>query len=467
VKAADAPARARRRRLTHDRRILLLAFLAGLPGTLLALLLLWLGVFELRTQLTLTILVVVLWCAFAFAARERVLRPLQSVANLLEALREGDFSLRGRGRGPDDPIEEVMREVNALADTLREQRLGALEAIALMRKVMEEIDVGVFAFDEEARLRLVNRAGERLLGRPAEQLLARPAADLGLDTCLAPGGGSRILDLAFAGGAGRFEVHAGTFRQGGEPHRLLVLTDLSRALRDEERQAWQRLIRVVGHELNNSLAPIRSIAGSLSSLLARNPPPADWKDDMRRGLLVIGSRAEALGRFMEGYARLARLPPPTLQPVALGALVRRVAGLETRLPVAVRAESEVTLLLDADQIEQLLINLIRNAVDAAEPSAGGVSVGWRPSGGAHPMVEIRVEDDGPGVPESANLFVPFFTTKPHGSGIGLVLCRQIAEAHGGHLTLENRRNARGCVARIRLPIQTARRDRSSPASTTG
>jgi nitrogen fixation/metabolism regulation signal transduction histidine kinase len=463
VKAADAPARARRPRLTHDRRILLLAFLAGLPGTLLALLLLWLGGFELRTQLTLSILVVVLWCAFAFAARERVLRPLQSVANLLEALREGDFSLRGRGRGPDDPIEEVMREVNALADTLREQRLGALEAIALMRKVMEEIDVGVFAFDDESRLRLVNRAGERLLGRPAEQLLARPAADLGLDACLAPGG-PRILDLAFAGGAGRFEAHAGTFRQGGEPHRLLVLTDLSRALRDEERQAWQRLIRVVGHELNNSLAPIRSIAGSLSSLLARDPPPADWKDDMRRGLGVIGSRAEALGRFMDGYARLARLPPPTFQPVALGALVRRVAGLETRLAVAVRPGAEVTLHLDADQIEQLLINLIRNAVDAAEPSGGGVSVGWRPLRGAHPMVEIRVEDDGPGVPESANLFVPFFTTKPHGSGIGLVLCRQIAEAHGGQLTLANRAGAKGCVARIRLPLGEAPADRTRPAT---
>jgi nitrogen fixation/metabolism regulation signal transduction histidine kinase len=451
VRPADAPARARRPRLTHDRRILLLAFLAGLPGTLLALLLLWLGVFEFRTQLTLSILVVVLWCAFAFAARERVLRPLQSVANLLEALREGDFSLRGRGRGPDDPIEEVMREVNALADTLREQRLGALEAIALMRKVMEEIDVGVFAFDDETRLRLVNRAGERLLGRPAEQLLARPAADLGLDACLLPGGGSRILDLAFPGGAGRFEAHAGTFRQGGEPHRLLVLTDLSRALRDEERQAWQRLIRVLGHELNNSLAPIRSLADSLGQLVLRQPRAADWEEDMRRGLAVIASRAESLSRFLEAYGRLARLPAPVPQKVALGPLLRRVAGLEQRVTVKVNEGPAVEIDVDPVQLEQVVINLLKNAAEASPDTADpGVEIGWDTPPGSG-QVEVWVDDRGPGLADTANLFVPFFTTKPQGSGIGLVLSRQIAEAHGGTLVLENRQPGPGCRARLLLP----------------
>jgi len=438
------------RRLTHDQRVALLAVAAGLPGAGVALLLLWFGDYQFKTQITLTLLVVGFWLGLALSVRERVLRPLQSVSNLLAALREGDFSLRGRGRGPEDPIEEVMREINALADTLREQRLGALEALALMRKVMEEIDVGVFAFDADRRLRLVNRAGERLLGRPAEQLLARDAAEIGLESCLdlvAP----RILDLAFAGGAGRFEVHAGTFRQGGEPHRLLVLSDVSRALRDEERQAWQRLIRVVGHELNNSLAPIRSIAQSLSSLLGRDPLPADWRDDMRGGLSVIAGRAEALGRFMEAYARLARLPPPTLAAVEVGPLVRRVAGLETRVAVEVRPGPDAVVEADADQLEQLLINLMTNAVEAAQETGGGVAVAWRRVGGAVARVEIRIEDGGPGLPASANLFVPFFTTKPHGTGIGLVLCRQIAEGHGGHLALENRRDGSGCLARLQLP----------------
>jgi nitrogen fixation/metabolism regulation signal transduction histidine kinase len=442
------------RRLSLDRLVLLLALCAGLPGSVTALLFLWLGDYALKTQITGALFILLPWLAFAFAARERVLRPLQSVANLLAALGEGDFSLRGRGRGPDDPLEDVMREINVLGDTLREQRLGALEAGALLRKVMDEIDVGIFAFDGEGRLRLVNRAGERLLARPGEQLLGRDIEELGLGACFNSGPG--ILDLAFAGGAGRFEVRTGTFRQGGEPHRLLVLADVSRALRDEERQAWQRLIRVVGHEMNNSLAPIRSIAQSLRSLLEVERLPDDWRDDARSGLGVIASRSESLNRFMDAYARLARLPPPRLAPVAVGPLVERVAGLETRRRVAVEGGPAVLVEADADQLEQLLINLTRNAVDAAAETGGEVALGWRVLRSPQPRVEIRVVDGGPGLPPSTNLFVPFFTTKPQGSGIGLVLCRQIAEAHGGTLVLENRRGAAGCVARLGLPLRTRR-----------
>src|SRR5207249_319337 len=164
-----------------------------------------------------------------------------------------------------------------------------------------------------------------------------------------------ILDLTFPGRTGRFEVRRGTFRQGGLSHRLLVLSDVSRALREEERQAWQRLIRVMGHELNNSLAPIKSLAHSLEQLIDRQPTPHVWEDDMRRGLGVIGSRSESLSRFMDGYARLARLPPPRFTEVEVGTLVRRVAGLETRLSVAVLPGPEANMRADADQLEQLLI----------------------------------------------------------------------------------------------------------------
>ena len=173
---------------------------------------------------------------------------------------------------------------------------------------------------------------------------------------------------------------------------------------------------------------------------------------MRRGLGVIGSRSESLSRFMDGYARLARLPPPRFTEVEVGTLVRRVAGLETRLSVAVLPGPEAIMKADADQLEQLLINLVRNGVDAALETGGGVRVGWRRTNGAPAALEVFVEDDGPGIPNTSNLFVPFFTTKQDGSGIGLVLSRQIAEAHGGTLILQNREPEAGCRARLRLPL---------------
>jgi signal transduction histidine kinase len=257
------------------------------------------------------------------------------------------------------------------------------------------------------------------------------------------------MQMVFPGGFGRWDIRRGTFREGGAQHQLLVLTDLSQTLREEERSAWQRLLRVLGHELNNSLAPIKSVAGSLADLLAHQPRPADWGDDMQRGLEVISSRADSLARFVESYSKLARLPQPRFEPLNIGALVRRVASLETRLPVQVAAGPDLVVKGDDVQLEQLLINLVRNAVDASMETKGGVGVGWTQSNG---QVEVWISDEGPGLANTANLFVPFFTTKAKGSGIGLVLSRQIAEAHGGTLTLENRLDVRGCEALLRLPL---------------
>lgn len=434
----------------------MLALVAGFPAALVALILLWTNDYTPKVQWTLTVLIVGVWAGCSFSVRHRVVLPLQTLSNLLAALRESDFSIRARTSLPgsatradavDDPLGAVMLEVNVLASTLHDQRLGAVEAGALLATVVEEIDVAVFTFDESATLRLVNRAGERLLGVSTSRLLGRTAPEIGLDACLR-GPAPRIADMSFPGGSGRYEVRRTTFRQGGLPHQLLVLADVSRPLRDEERQAWQRLIRVIGHEINNSLAPIKSIAGSLESMLARDTMPEDWNDDMRRGLAVIAARADSLSRFTTAYARLAKLPAPRLDNVNVPALVRRVVGVETRLPIAVQEGPDFTIRADPDQLEQLLINLCRNAVDAALQTGGGVAVGWRRIG-SH--VELWVDDEGTGLPNASNLFVPFFTTKPGGSGIGLVLSRQIAEGHGGSLTLENRTDSRGCRAFLRLP----------------
>ena len=268
-----------------------------------------------------------------------------------------------RGARRDDALGELMLEVNALGATLREQRLGALEATALLRTVMAEIDVAVFAFDGGQRLRLVNRGGERFMAQPAERLLGRTAAELGLADCL-QGEAARTVQMTLSGGLGRWGMRRSVFREHGRPHQLLVLTDLSHALREEERQAWQRLLRVLGHELNNSLAPIKSIAGSMESLLRRQPRPEDWEEDMRRGLEVISTRAGSLNRFMDAYSRLARLPPLRVRPLSVSSWVQRVVALETRLPVALQAGPEINLQADGDQLDQLLINVLRNAVDA-------------------------------------------------------------------------------------------------------
>ena len=432
-----------------------MALASALPGTLISLIFLWTGDYTPKVQWTLTVVITTVCLGFAFALRERVVVPLQTLSNLLAALGEGDFSIRARGARGGDPLGEVLIEVNTLVETLRHQRLDALEATTLLRKVMEEIDVAIYTFDEERELTFVNQAGAQLLGQPVERMLARSADALGLQDCL-EGEAPRVINTAFPGGVGRWEIRRSLFRQGGRPHEMLVLSDLSQPLREEERQAFQRLIRVIGHEMNNSLAPIKSIAGSLAGILDRDPLASDWREDVQRGLAVIASRSDSLSRFMSAYARLAKLPPPKLVPLEIPGVVERVVTLEKGHNIQVAEGPMLTVQGDGDQLEQLLINLLRNAMDAVRETGGVVGVGWqRLPGSSPPTMELWVEDEGPGLSNTGNLFVPFFTTKPGGSGIGLVLCRQIAEAHGGTLMLENREDRSGCRASLRLPLQAA------------
>jgi two-component system, NtrC family, nitrogen regulation sensor histidine kinase NtrY len=439
-------------RLRYGQRVFLMALAAGSPGVAVALLLLWgFPSWVARNPWPVATGIVIVWILLAAALRRHVVFPLQTISNLIAALREGDFSVRGResrALRPHDALEELIREVNELGRTLHAQRLGAVEATALLGKVMEEIDVAVFTFDGEDRLKLLNRSASQLLNLAPQRAIGQTASELDLAEYL-DDSGPRLLDASFAGRTGRWEIRRSTFREQGRPHRLLVFSDLTRALREEELQAWQRIVRVIGHEINNSLTPIKSISGSLQSQMARSPRPADWQQDFEKGLAIIGSRAEALGRFMAAYTRLARLPQPKLQPIDIGGVVARVADLETRIAIHVASGNPLTVTADPDQLEQVLINLIGNAVDASSETGGGVTVSWDSRA---TYAELQIADEGPGLSNTSNLFVPFFTTKPGGSGIGLVLSRQIAEAHGGSLRLENRADRHGCIAHLRLPL---------------
>lgn len=391
------------------------------------------------------------WSLYAFVRlRATVLVPLRTTAGLLQGLREGNYSARARGgEGADDGLGQVLGEVNALAEWLQRQRLTEVEASALLTTVMAELDAAVLAFDGRHALQLVNPAAARLFGRPVAELLGQSAEDLGCETLLDPLP-ARLVSLDFPNASGRWEARHSSFRQDGLAHHLVVLNDVSRALREEERAAWRRLIRVLSHELNNSLTPITSIANSLGRYVDRGPVDDAVRADVRKGLGVIEQRAEGLNRFLRGYATLARLPAPSLRHVEVGSLVSRVVALESAAGIAVAEGPAAVIRADPDQIEQLLINLVRNAMDAVSETGGGVRLEWGLTQ-ADDAVEIRVLDEGLGIAPGADVFVPFFTTKKGGTGIGLALCRQIADAHGGHVALENRRERTGAVARVRLP----------------
>jgi PAS domain S-box-containing protein len=428
-----------------EQSVLLLGLLAGLPASALVLYGVWAEPYTFEVRWTITAIIVCVWLGAAAAARQMVTRVLFVAANLLGALREGDYSIRGVAARSGSAADLVMAEINALGETLQRQRTEAVESTALLSSVMQAIDVAMFAFDTEGRLVLVNPAAERLLGRTSPKLLGRKAAELRLDPYLS-GPVPRLVDRSFAG-HGALEVRRSTFYRDGRPHQLVAFSDVSRALREQEQLAWQRIVRVLSHEINNSLTPIKSIAHTLKRMVSR-VPDLPRGAEIADGLTLIETRSGALGRFLRAYAQLAKLPKPQPKRISILPLARRVAELEhERLTVEIRAASDVNLDADPDQLEQLLINIVRNAVDAALETGGGVWIDWATDGG----FEMRIEDEGPGLPDTANLFVPFFTTKPAGSGIGLVLCRQIAEAHGGTLTLEARSGARGCRATLRLP----------------
>ena len=428
-----------------ERSLTWLVCAGAAPGVVVALIYIWREAPPPEVRWTLVLLIVGAWIVALVAAGQITNRSLHLISSLLGAVREGDYSIRGLRAPGDSAMALVVRELNDLGDVLQRQRAEAVESTALLAHVMEEIAVAVFAFDPAGNLLLVNKAGETALGKSREELVGLPASELGFDGYL-QGEARQLVDRAFGSRQSRYELRRAVFYRDGLPHQLVVMADVSQALREEEQAAWQRIVRVLSHEVNNSLTPIKSIAHSLKRIINHSPDVAR-QDEIQQGLSLIEERSGALGRFLRSYAQLARLPKPRPRRVRILDLVHRVIELERRMVVTVTVSPDVGFEADSDQIEQLLINIIRNAVDSALETGGGVTVSWRSVAG---WLELTVDDAGKGLSDTSNLFVPFFTTKPSGSGIGLALSRQIADAHGGMIILENR--AAGCRATLRLPL---------------
>jgi two-component system, NtrC family, nitrogen regulation sensor histidine kinase NtrY len=445
-----------RRRLSFEKRLRVWQYAMGVPAVVLSAVLLYQDVGNSFLAWLTIACVALLWMLEVSFFMEQIVRPLQTLSNVVASLREDDYSFRARGARRNDAVGDLALEVNALAAMLQSQRAGALEAMALVERVMASIESPVLAFDPEDRLRMLNAAGERAFGITAAKTLGMSAASLQLEHLLTTPDGE-VVSLHREGltKPDRWVVKVTYFRLRGIRHSLLMLSNVSKALREEERQAWTRLIRVLGHEINNSLTPIKSIAGSLRTRLS----PTNGSEDFERGLAVIENRAESLNRFLQAYRELMGLPEPAPRQISLRGLLERAATLEARVPVKIATPGDLLISVDPDQIEQALINLVRNAAEAAlSPDATqqgdpGVQIEWTAS---PEYVTISIIDNGPGLSNESNLFVPFYTTKAGGTGIGLVLAQQIAEAHRGSLRLMNRTDTPGCVVELRLPRSAAR-----------
>jgi two-component system nitrogen regulation sensor histidine kinase NtrY len=437
----------RRRRHSAIRRVWFYSLLLSLPA------LIFTTVFFFQHQLGLTgaILIVggvlLYLLLVASALVDSLIRPLQTLSNVVSSLREGDYSFRARGAGAPDALGELATEINALADLMQKQRVRSLEATALLARILEVMHAPLFAFDRENLLQLVNNAGLKLLGLPYARCFGRSARELGMEDLL---GVPDQTIYTFTGKPTRWLLRRTLFRQDGIPHTLLLLADVSQPLQEEEQIAWKRLIRVLGHELSNSLAPIKSIAGSLLARVDSFKSDADTLRDFRRGLGVVESRADSLHRFVQSYRLLAQLPPPKFRPVSIGPLLERVVLLEQRMAVQLDAGPAAILSADPDQLEQMFINLLANAVDASlSNGAKQVRATWIRTDSS---LTVAIEDHGLGIANADNLFVPFYTTKPTGSGVGLALAQQIARAHGGEVQLVNREDGSGARATVSLPL---------------
>lgn len=395
------------------------------------------------------------------------MRPLSTAATILDALRHGDYAHRARLDSVRGSSAALLLEVNELADHLERERLRRQETQALLSALIERVDVALLAFDADERLVWWNPAAAALLGGRLKN--GAPAASLGArDLLSGPSERSVSLDgVGLDGGSTDepFELRRGLFHQGGERYHFVLLSSAQRLRRQEERAAWQRLVRVLGHEVNSTLTPIQSLAGTCLALLddqqrtreasavspesaARSEAATSVSAKLERALQTIEHRARGLGQFIADYARLARLPEPRVERVELNACLQRLVALDERCALKLVPQSPVEVLVDPVLLDQALTNLLRNAIDASVEKGGDVRVDFHAN---EREVVLTITDEGAGIQNLDNLFVPLFSTKAGGSGVGLVLARNIIEAHGGQLRLSNRSDARGAVARLTLP----------------
>ena len=392
--------------------------------------------------LALTVVPLSLLSAIAglFYIRKIMQSQFFGIANVIECLRQGDFTMRPSINKSQGAWGEVNFELGLLAKRMHKERIETVESDIILDKLTEEFDVPLLMTDRSGALKHINDAGVELFGSDRQHLLGLSTLQLNIANLFDVETGA-VVEHQFPMKDARWEIRRSIIHQHGVRFDVLLLNDLSRALREEERQAWQKLIRVLGHELNNSLASITSVADTM----AKQKLVTEDKV-LKKGLSVITERTQGLQRFTEAYTSLAKLPLPKKVEVNIARLLNQAAELHGQ-QVTFELSSDIHACIDADQIEQVLINLVKNGLESGNTEPKVVITAHQTK---HRIV-ISIVDNGHGITNPENLFVPFYTTKVEGSGIGLYLCRQIIEAHQGKLSLQNRQDKSGCIATIWLP----------------
>ncbi|QLE85802.1 PAS domain-containing protein [Shewanella sp. Scap07] len=386
---------------------------------------------------------------FAFYLKKIVVNKVRTLTSVVEALTCEDYSMRAKESSSCGVINELSQLINTLANTFAQQSLITKEKHILLNKVINQIDVAIIATDSRDNVTLMNPAAEKLFNRRVERMKGWPIRELGIPATT-PEHNKQVLEFDLKEHKKKIYLHRDEYFENGIKQQLIFITDIQNLLREEERLAWQRLLRVLSHEINNSLAPIASISATLTRFTEANCAnlPSELNSDLQNGLGVIQERANSLNEFIQSYQQLAKVPPPEKTLFNLEKLVQSITPLFDNIQLRT-ANGPIDIYADEVQLKQVLVNLIKNARESmASLPDGKVIICLHRHSSA---IEIQVIDSGCGISNMDNIFVPFYTTKEKGTGIGLVLSRQLVVNNGGDLDIRNNDNGIGAQANIYFP----------------
>jgi len=407
------------------------------------------------------IIVLLLLCSFVMvASKQNSQYQIRTLSNLIESMIDGDYTLRGRLQ-TNQAFQELLNSVNVLAGTLSKHKIEAKESRLLLERIMEQMDAMVLATDEQGFVVMANASAHKLILGEVDKAnniqisnIQLSALPIGAEIINANTG---IIDFKSGSITGEHFLSKEAFFSDGKQHQLYTLTNAERLLMEKERKAWQSLLRVLSHEMNNSLTPIVAISQSMQKKLQKADSEI-VKASLLDGINIINERADSLSQFIASYSQLSQLPKPNKSIFKLALMIEKLATLYPDCKINCLFDTQLLIEADKSQLEQVLINLFKNAVEAMEnvdekiiEISSSTEGNWQ---------HITLRDFGTGIANLANVFVPFYTTKPQGSGIGLALCRQILFNHNGSIKIDNHQVAypekhQGVEVVLSLPIITA------------